>query len=106
AEAVGTPYAVACNSGTAALHMAAHALGLGPGDTVIVPTLTFLATANAARYVGAEVAFADVDPDTGLLGPQQATEAAARVGGIRAIFPVHLNGQAADIAGIARALPT
>ncbi len=105
AETVGAPYAVACNSGTAALHMAAHALGLGPGDTVIVPTLTFLATANAARYVGAEVAFADVDADTGLMGPEQAVEAAARAGGGAAVFPVHLNGQAADIAGIARALP-
>ncbi len=105
AETVGAPHAVACNSGTVALHMAAHALGLGPGDTVIVPPLTFLATANAARYVGAEVAFADVDADTGLMGPEQAAEAAARAGGGAAVFPVHLNGQAADIAGIRRALP-
>ena len=107
AEAVGAPHAIACNSGTAALHLAAMSIGLGPGDTVVVPSLTFLATANAIRYVGAEVAFADVDPDTGLIGPEQVLDAAARVGGpVKAIFPVHLNGQAADSRAIAAALPT
>ena len=106
AEAVGTPHAVACNSGTAALHLAAMALGLGAGDTVVVPSLTFLATANAVRYVGAEVAFADVDPDTGLCSPQHVLEAAARAQGpVKAAFPVHLNGQAADTSAIAAALP-
>ncbi len=49
----GAAHAVSCSSGTAALHLAAAALGLGPGDAVVVPTMTFLATANAARYVGA-----------------------------------------------------
>src|SRR5690242_8099193 len=61
ANYVGAKFAVSCSSGTAGLHMAAMALGLGPGHAVIVPTLTFLATANAARYVGADVLFADVD---------------------------------------------
>src|SRR3546814_4851528 len=88
------------------LHLAAMALGLGPADAVVVPTLTFLATANAARYVGAEVVFADVDPDTGLTGPEHVLRAIARAPGrVRAVFPVHLNGQAADIAAIADALP-
>ena len=67
AAATGAAHAVSCSSGTAALHLAALALQLGPGDKVVVPTVTFLATANAARYVGADVVFADVDPDTGLL---------------------------------------
>ena len=69
ASAVGARFATSCNSGTAALHLAMMALDLGPGDVGIVPSITFLATANALRYVGAEVVFADVDPDTGLLTP-------------------------------------
>src|SRR5450830_1136071 len=59
--------AVAVSSGTAALHAALHALALGEGDEVIVPALTFAATANAAVYVGARPVFADVDPETLLL---------------------------------------
>src|SRR6476659_1960391 len=66
AERVGAAHAVACNSGTAALHLAAMALDLKAGDWLVVPSLTFLATANAARYVGAEVQFADVDAETDL----------------------------------------
>ncbi|TAN55181.1 MAG: UDP-4-amino-4,6-dideoxy-N-acetyl-beta-L-altrosamine transaminase [Magnetospirillum sp.] len=101
------PHSVVCSSGTAALHLAALALDLGPGDAVVVPSLTFLATANAARYVGAEVVFADVDPATGLMGPQHLEEALTRCGGLtpRAVFPVHLNGQCvamADLAATAR----
>jgi UDP-4-amino-4,6-dideoxy-N-acetyl-beta-L-altrosamine transaminase len=100
ADKVGARHAVACANGTAALHLAAMALDLGPGDRVIVPTMTFLATANAARYVGAEVVFADVDPETGLMGPDH-LEAALAQGPARAVFPVHLNGQCADMAAIA-----
>lgn len=93
---------VACSSGTAALHLSALALQLGPGDKVVVPTMTFLATANAVRYVGAEVVFADVDAQTGLLGPQQFEDALNRNGNgkIAAVFPVHLNGQPADLVEI------
>ncbi len=91
-------YALTCSSGTAALHLAAMALGLGPGDRVIVPTITFLATANAARYVGAEVTFSDVDPDSGLMRPQDLEEALTRAGArAKAVFPVHLAGQPADM---------
>ncbi len=98
AEAVGARHAVSCSSGTAALHLAALALGLGPGDVVIVPSLTFLASANMARYVGAELRFADVDPDTGLMTPATLRDAlAAAVTNVKAVVPVHLNGQCCDM---------
>ncbi len=61
---VGAEHAVAVTNGTAALHVAMLAAGIGPGDEVIVPTLTFAASANAARYVGATVRFCDVRPDS------------------------------------------
>lgn len=70
AAAVGTPHAVAVSSCTAALHLALIAAGIGPGDEVIVPSLSFIATANAVRYVGAEPVFADVDLATQNLIPQ------------------------------------
>jgi len=105
AEATDVRFAVACASGTAALHLAAMALGLGPGDVVVVPGLTFLATANAMRMTGAEVAFSDVDPDTGLMRPGDLEAALERAGKpVRAVVPVHLNGQTAyppEIADIA-----
>ena len=63
AAKVGAAHAVACANGTAALHLACLALGVGPGDALIVPSITFAATANCARFVGAEVVFADVDPE-------------------------------------------
>ena len=64
---VNSKQAVACSNGTKALHLALLAIGITVGDKVVVPAITFLATANAVRYVGAEVIFADVDPDTGLM---------------------------------------
>ncbi|MBT4486420.1 MAG: UDP-4-amino-4,6-dideoxy-N-acetyl-beta-L-altrosamine transaminase [Rhodospirillaceae bacterium] len=102
AAKVGAKYAVSCSSGTAALHLAAIALGLGEGDVVIVPSLTFVATANAARYVGADVCLADVDPDTGLMRDQDLRQALERApaGKVRAVFPVHLNGQSVDMEAI------
>lgn len=106
AGTTGAKHALSCSSGTAALHLAALALGLGPGDKVVVPTVTFLATANAARYVGAEVVFADVNPDTGLMDSGHFEQALKRGGdNIKAVFPVYLGGQSPDmmtIAGIAR----
>ena len=104
AAATGAPHAVACSSGTAALHLAALALDLGPGDSAVVPSVTFLATANALRYVGADVVFADVDAETGLLTPSALEEALQRGAGgkkLKAVFPVHLAGQCADMAAIA-----
>lgn len=107
AAVTGAGHAVSCANGTAALHLAALALGLGPGDLVLVPAITFLATANAARFVGAEVAFADVEPDTGLTNAALLEAAADRLPperrrAIKAVFPVHLNGQVCDMDGIGR----
>ena len=103
AARTGAQHAVVCASATAGLHLAMMALGLGPGDCAIVPSSTFLATANAARYCGAEVVFADVDPDTGLLTPESFAAALAIAktkGRPRAVLPVHLNGYSVDLLGI------
>lgn len=105
AERVGARFAAACCSGTAALHLAALALGLGRGDAVVVPSLTFLATANAMRLTGAEVVFADVDPRSGLMRAVDLEEATARAqtafgngaARVKAVAPVHLNGQCEDM---------
>ncbi len=105
AAATGAMQAVACNSGTAALHLAVLSSGLGPGQAAIVPAVTFLATANVVRMTGADVVFADVDPDTGLLNSNALTDALARAEqrGLRvtAALPVHLNGQCCDMAELA-----
>src|SRR5437899_8959046 len=81
AETVGARHAVACANGTAALHLAMLALKVQPGEAVIAPSITFLATANCARYVGAEVVFADVDPTSGLMTPQTLADALSRLEG-------------------------
>ncbi|MCI0559662.1 MAG: aminotransferase class I/II-fold pyridoxal phosphate-dependent enzyme, partial [Nitrososphaera sp.] len=62
AEFCGVQHALSCSNGTTALHLALIALGIGPGDEVIVPTLTFVATANAVTYCGARPVFVDSDP--------------------------------------------
>jgi UDP-4-amino-4,6-dideoxy-N-acetyl-beta-L-altrosamine transaminase len=102
AASVGARYAVASNSGTAALHLACMALDLGPGESVVVPAITFLATANAARFCGGEVIFADVDPESGLLTAetfQAALDAHPRAV-VRAVLPVHVNGHSVDMPAI------
>lgn len=102
-EITRAKHSVVCSNGTTALHLAALALDLGPGDAVIVPTLTFLATANCIRYVGAHVIFADVDLETGLMGVKQFEDAVARCPdalALKAVFPVHLAGQCVDMPGI------
>ncbi len=104
AEAVGASHAVACNSGTAALHLAVLASDLGPGDAAIVPTITFLATANVVRMAGAEVVFADVDPQNGLMTPDTLSDALRSAPPdlrIKAVIPVHLNGQACHLSALA-----
>jgi UDP-4-amino-4,6-dideoxy-N-acetyl-beta-L-altrosamine transaminase len=95
AAAVGSEWAVAVTSGTAALHAACFAAGVGPGDEVVVPAVTFVATANCARYLGADPVFADVDPDTGLVRPESAAERVTSR--TRAIVAVHLGGASADV---------
>ena len=99
AEKVGARHAVACSNGTAALHLSLMALGVGPGDVVIVPAITFAATANCARYQGAEVVFADVHADSGLMTPDTLADAIGRLKGrrLKAVLPVHLAGHAVDL---------
>ena len=102
AGAVGARYAVVCANGTAALHMAARVLGLGPGTRIVVPSITFLATASAPHLNGAEIVFADVDSATGLMGPEHLAAAIQRAGRIDAVFNVHLNGQCGAVEEIAK----
>lgn len=90
AELCGAPYAVAFSSGTAALHAAAFAAGLGPGDEVVTSALTFAASANCAAYVGATPVFADIDPATWNVSAE--TVAAVVTERTRAIIPVSFAG--------------
>jgi UDP-4-amino-4,6-dideoxy-N-acetyl-beta-L-altrosamine transaminase len=102
AAKVGARFAVACSSGTAALHLAVLAAGIKHEDRAVVPSLTFLATANAVRYADAEVIFADVDGETGLLRAGDVEAAIDGAGGpVTAVLPVHLAGQCADMPAIA-----
>ena len=95
----GVPHALACNSGTSALHLALMALGVGPGDEVIVPTLTYVSSANAVRYCGARPVFADSEPRTMTLDPGDLeSRITPRTKGIIA---VHLYGHPADMDAIA-----
>jgi UDP-4-amino-4,6-dideoxy-N-acetyl-beta-L-altrosamine transaminase len=102
AAAVGARAAAAASSGTAALHLALAALDVGEGDVCIAPAITFLATATAARFCGAEVVFADVDGETGLMTAQTLEEAFARAGGRpKVVLPVHLGGRLCDMEAVA-----
>ena len=94
----GVKYGVATSSGTTALHLALVALGIGPGDEVIVPTLTFIATANSVGYSGARPVFADSHPDYWCLDPERIEEAITPR--TRAIIPVHLYGHPCDMDAI------
>ncbi len=101
ADKVGAKEAVVCSNGTTALHLAAVGAGLGQGDAAIVPAITFLSTANAVRMAGADVVFADVDPDTGLMTPETLSDAFGRTNKpVKAVLPVHMNGQCADVSAI------
>ena len=106
AAAVGSRYAVACSSGTAAIHLALRVLDIGPGDEVLVPTLTFVASANPVRYVGATVVLVDAEDETYNLDPALVVEELdrrARAGERQpaAIELVHLVGHPAAIDAIA-----
>ena len=92
---VGAAHAVSCSSGTAALHLALKALGIGPGDEVLVPSFTFIATANAVTYCGARPVFCDVDADTWCIDVDDAARKATER--TKAIIPVHINGYPARI---------
>ena len=91
----GDVHAVAVNSATSALHLALEAMGITEGDEVIAPTLTFTATAEVARYLGAKVVLVDVDPDTLCISPDAVQ--AAITPKTRAIIPVHFAGYPADL---------
>jgi len=98
AAAIGTPHAVAVSSCTTALHLALIAAGIGPDDEVIVPSLSFIATANAVRYVGAQPVFADVDLVTQNLVPE--TVRPWLTGRTRAVILVDQAGVPADLAAM------
>ena len=97
---LGTGHAVATSSCTAALHLAMVLAGIGPGDEVIVPSLSFIATANAPRYVRATPVFADVDQSTQNLTAE--TVEAVLTEATRAVIVVHQGGAPADVDAIAR----
>jgi perosamine synthetase len=100
ADLCGTRSAVGTCNGTAALHLALLVLGVRPGDEVIVPSLTYIATANAVRYVGAEPVFVDVDPGTWCLDPTKMEAAVTRR--TRGVIAVHLYGHPANMDAINR----
>lgn len=93
---LGVEHAIACASGTDALHLSLLAAGIGPGDEVITSAFTFIATAEAIRYVGATPVFVDVDPHTFNIDPAAVERALSPK--TRALLPVHLFGMPADMA--------
>lgn len=99
----GVAHAVATTSATTALHVALAATGIGPGDEVIVPAFTWVATAAAVRYVGATPVFADVDERTYNVKPEEVERKLSER--TRAVVAVHLFGACADMDGIAAVLP-
>lgn len=94
----GSNFAVGVNSGTDALFLSLLAMGIGPGDEVIVPAFTFIATAFAVSYTGATPVFADIDKDTYNLDPDSFSSAITKR--TKGVIPVHLFGQCADMSAI------
>jgi dTDP-4-amino-4,6-dideoxygalactose transaminase len=102
AEVVGVPHAIAVSNGTAALHIALLALGVGPGDSVAVPTYSWPATANVVEAVGAGCVFVDIEPGSWAMAP----DALAAVDvPLKAVIPVHPFGVMADLKALAAAAP-
>ena len=95
ASAVGSPFCLGVDSGTSALELALEAVGVGPGDEVIVPSFTFIATATAVSVLGATPVFADVDDETLTLDPRSVEKLITPE--TKAMIPVHLFGQSADM---------
>lgn len=95
AEMAGAAYAVGVDSGTSALELALEAVGVGPGDEVIIPTYTFIATATAVSVLGAKPVFADVDEVTLTLDPRSVERLVTEK--TKAVVPVHLFGHPADM---------
>ena len=97
---VGARYAVAVSSATAGLHLAAVAAGVGPGTALITSPITFVASANAALYTGAQAAFCDIDPDTINMSPVGLVDALRKHPNTRAVMPVHFAGLPCDMPAI------
>lgn len=100
AEYVGCKYAVAVSSGTAALHLAALAGGVGPGKSLITSPITFVASANAGLYAGAQIVFSDIDPLTVNMSVKSLQEALLNNPDARAVIPVHFAGLPCDMPAI------
>lgn len=98
AEFCGSRHAIACNNGTTSLHLALVAMGLKPGDEVIIPTVTYIATANCVRYCHATPVLVDVEPGTLNIDPGSIEKAITPK--TRGIMPVHLYGYPADMDAI------
>jgi dTDP-4-amino-4,6-dideoxygalactose transaminase len=94
-EYLDMPYALAVVSGTAGLHLALEAVGVGPGDQVVTTPYTFTASAEVIRYLGADPVFVDIDFNTFNMDPQKIKEVISEK--VRAILPVHFGGQACDM---------
>ncbi|MEL6510359.1 MAG: aminotransferase class V-fold PLP-dependent enzyme [Pseudomonadota bacterium] len=101
AEVTEADHCVSVSNGTAALQILYQAAGLTCGDVIIVPAITFLATANAAEFLGARAVFADVDPQSGLMTPETFAAAIDRYPEARYAVAVHLNGRSCDMQGLA-----
>jgi len=98
ADYLGVKHAIGCASGTDALHLALRAAGIGEGDEVITTAFTFIATAEAIKYVGATPVFVDIDPGTFNITPENILKAITPK--TKAVMPVHLFGQPADLPAI------
>lgn len=95
AKYVDSGYAVSTQSGTAAIHLSLHELGIAPGDEIIVPVITFIATVNPIIYMGATPVFVDIDPQTWNMDPEQVEKAITPK--TKAIMPVHLYGNPCEM---------
>lgn len=95
AEYVGSKYSISTQSGTASIHIALHELGISPGDEVIVPVITFIASVNPVMYVGATPVFVDIDPNTWNINPELVEKAITSK--TKAILPVHLYGNPCEM---------
>ena len=98
AKLVGATYAVGVTNGTSALFLSLAALGIGHGDEVVVPDLTFIATANAVTLTGATPVLVDIDPATLTISPEAFEKAITAH--TRAVIPVHISGRSADLPAI------
>lgn len=107
AKYCSAPYAIATCNGTAALHVACLALGIGPGDTVWTTPITFVASANVAKYCGADVDFVDIDPETFNMSPRELRKKLKQAASAhklpKALIIVHLAGLPCDLGEIAAA---